>query len=725
MGFFGKSESGDKDKWKEKYLTLIDQQEKSENVYKENQGLLCKTIIRLSVATIGFDPHLDPHLRRIRDHLKKGLDSNKLKIELETFTDALARIGDATPNKQAADADSSMLFAFLLQHYTSAKHQQALTRLKESYQKKNLDNPQSLFSEIAEIIECGPAESRPLEPSTPVQAQIDPGNVSKLLLHLLENIEIPAGLVDIAQTLKRQLAASPLTIPLEQLFENVVTLLLKIRANEEKSQDKAYQENQELLCKTIVRLSVAAAGLKPGLDPHLQCIREHLKNGLDNHQLKTELESFIVALSQIKDESFENKSAADPFSLFAFLFQRYTSTEHIQALNLLKEKYEQHEFTEPQALFNAIAEAIRPDSTDSTDKTPAAPLTHGIDQHFVSKQLLYLLENLEIPDAFSERAQSLKQQLSANQPSPAIESLLDDIISLLLEITVNAQPKQQEINKFLAHITEQLTELGLAVTGSSQAVIDASLNRSKLDQSVTEQMSDLHKKSINATQLEPLKDVISSRIAQITYEIQEHKQKEAIQRETSERQLEELSQKIKVMESETGELKSKLKTASTHATRDTLTELPNRLAYDERLETEVTRWQRYHTPLCLIIWDIDHFKKINDQFGHQVGDKVLVHVAKLLLEHSRKADFVSRFGGEEFTMLLPHTDKQSAFKLAHKLRFVIEQASFKSAEHTVPITISCGITQFVKGDNHEMAFERADQALYRAKKQGRNQCCLG
>jgi diguanylate cyclase len=178
------------------------------------------------------------------------------------------------------------------------------------------------------------------------------------------------------------------------------------------------------------------------------------------------------------------------------------------------------------------------------------------------------------------------------------------------------------------------------------------------------------------------------------------------------------------MESETGELKSKLITAKTHALRDALTDLPNRQAYDERLITEIARWQRYHTPLCLVVWDIDFFKNINDQFGHQMGDKVLVHIACQFSKNIRRSDFIARFGGEEFTMLLPHTNKHSAFKVAEKFRLLIEQSNLNVNDTLISITISCGITEFIKGDTHEIAFARADQALYRAKEQGRNQCCM-
>ncbi|MGZ5575370.1 MAG: GGDEF domain-containing protein, partial [Methylobacter sp.] len=127
-------------------------------------------------------------------------------------------------------------------------------------------------------------------------------------------------------------------------------------------------------------------------------------------------------------------------------------------------------------------------------------------------------------------------------------------------------------------------------------------------------------------------------------------------------------------------------------------------------------------PLSLIIWDIDHFKTINDRYGHKAGDKVLLLIAKQLSDHSYTTDFISRFGGEEFTMLLPNTDSQSALSRANQLRQVIEKTGFNASGTSVAITISCGITEFIPDDTDEAAFERADQALYQAKQQGRNRC---
>jgi diguanylate cyclase len=126
----------------------------------------------------------------------------------------------------------------------------------------------------------------------------------------------------------------------------------------------------------------------------------------------------------------------------------------------------------------------------------------------------------------------------------------------------------------------------------------------------------------------------------------------------------------------------------------------------------------------LVIWDIDHFKSINDRFGHRAGDRALTTIAHILSSFIRETDFVGRFGGEEFVMILAGADANSALKVAEHIRLKVEGAEFSFNGKTVKITISCGVTFYQAEDTPEQAFERADQALYQAKRQGRNRCIL-
>jgi len=490
--------------------------------------------------------------------------------------------------------------------------------------------------------------------------------------------------------------------------------------DEQEQSETSRKEKEDLLCKIIIRLTIATTGLDTLLDPHLLSIRDQLKNGINSHTLKNELEKFTTSVAQIKHIPAQNQPVKiEP--LFDFLLQRYTTEKQQSVLKLLKKKAETAKFKTPNQLFIAILEAITSDSDTSASNT----IANHIDIKIVSKKLLLFLEGIEIPSIFDQQAQTAKQLLAApNQTTLAFESILDRSFKLLLKIKQYNQSEQQNIDKFLSHITDQLATLDTNVMGASTAAIESAENRSKLDKSVSEQMKELQLSSTNATKLEPLKGIITSRLASIAKEIQEHTQKEAIQRQKTQQQLDDLLDKIKNMESESRDLKSKLKIANTQALRDTLTGLPNRNAYNERLETELARWKRYGTPLSFIIWDIDYFKNINDRYGHKAGDKVLLLIAKQLADHSRATDFISRFGGEEFTMLLPNTDGKSALLLANQLRQAIEKTGFSANGASVAITISGGVTEFILNDTDETAFERADQALYQAKRQGRNRCYL-
>lgn len=153
------------------------------------------------------------------------------------------------------------------------------------------------------------------------------------------------------------------------------------------------------------------------------------------------------------------------------------------------------------------------------------------------------------------------------------------------------------------------------------------------------------------------------------------------------------------------------------ATTDPLTGIYNRAKFDESLDNETTRSQRYKSPLSLIMYDVDHFKRVNDEHGHQIGDDVLVRLSEIVFERIRSTDLLARWGGEEFVILVPGLDGPTAHQAAEKLRAAIEQATFGVVGN---ITCSFGVAEFAEGDSAATLVARADNALYRAKMRGRN-----
>lgn len=153
------------------------------------------------------------------------------------------------------------------------------------------------------------------------------------------------------------------------------------------------------------------------------------------------------------------------------------------------------------------------------------------------------------------------------------------------------------------------------------------------------------------------------------------------------------------------------------AMKDELTGVLNRYSLDQTVKNEIERQDRYHEPLSLIMFDLDHFKRVNDLWGHDMGDRVLAETVLRIGKSIRDTDFIFRWGGEEFFILLPHTDKTGAATMAEKLR---ETLSATPIPPVGTVTASFGVAERIEGERHEFWFKRVDKAMYRAKEMGRN-----
>ncbi|HOJ50093.1 MAG TPA: GGDEF domain-containing protein [Spirochaetota bacterium] len=158
----------------------------------------------------------------------------------------------------------------------------------------------------------------------------------------------------------------------------------------------------------------------------------------------------------------------------------------------------------------------------------------------------------------------------------------------------------------------------------------------------------------------------------------------------------------------------------TLATKDTKTGLYLHHYFLARLKEEIYKSKRYSEVFSLVMIDIDHFKRINDNYGHQAGDYVLEKLGKIILNYVRISDIPSRFGGEEFSVLLPNTDEKGAFNFAERLRVIIENTEFIFKADIIPVTASFGVVEFSSLWDERDIIENADKALYLAKHSGRN-----
>lgn len=157
---------------------------------------------------------------------------------------------------------------------------------------------------------------------------------------------------------------------------------------------------------------------------------------------------------------------------------------------------------------------------------------------------------------------------------------------------------------------------------------------------------------------------------------------------------------------------------------DSLTQLPNRAALEERMELEYRNYQRHKSPLWVAVADIDHFKTINDSFGHSTGDKTLQVIAMALKNSLRDTEFVARYGGEEFVLLLPDVGNGDIVQLLNRVREKVKNIPFKFKNQRITVTVSIGAAQVMGNELIHETFERADAALYKAKHESRDRVVI-
>jgi len=335
----------------------------------------------------------------------------------------------------------------------------------------------------------------------------------------------------------------------------------------------------------------------------------------------------------------------------------------------------------------------------------------------IEETLLGLLNDLTLPEHHRPQAEAMRVRLEHGLNWYELLPILDDLAVLMLAITDSGQ---HEFELYLKQLNERLESFQANLQAASDDHAGQQSASRELNEQLREHVGDLQNSVQEAADLDGLKNVLESRLEGLLGTMDEHqKQRDQREQEVASR-LQSLASRVATMEQEAIGFRAHLEEQRQKALIDTLTGLPNRAAWNERLDQEIDQLQKSRSSLLLGILDLDHFKRINDGYGHLAGDKVLKIVATQLKRHLRAADFLARFGGEEFVILLPHTQMADGLALLERLRQTVEACPFHFKGEPVTITVSMGITTFRPGERSDLVLKRADQALYRAKDQGRN-----
>jgi diguanylate cyclase len=334
--------------------------------------------------------------------------------------------------------------------------------------------------------------------------------------------------------------------------------------------------------------------------------------------------------------------------------------------------------------------------------------------------IIELLERLSLPAELDANVAALRERLLG--PVASWAEILQGVCDLVAEMRLKVQKEKEDLEDFLGQLTSRLLELDERVEGTREDQEASRRSGEALGVAVAEQVTDIAQSMDGVADPDQLKRIIQARLEKIRRHVDAYREAEAVRRRQADERMQTLTQRLRELEEETSSLRQRIHQQRDEALRDSLTGICNRLAYDERIEQEFVRWKRFQEPLSIIVWDVDHFKRINDTYGHKAGDKVLASIAKLLASQIRESDFIGRYGGEEFVIIAPGCGVAASVPLAEKLRQSVQQKTFKYRDTVVPVSVSCGIAEFRAGLTPDRVFEAADKALYRAKANGRNRC---
>ena len=371
--------------------------------------------------------------------------------------------------------------------------------------------------------------------------------------------------------------------------------------------------------------------------------------------------------------------------------------------------------SEPELELEVEPEPVVVDTAYALPESPE-PTYSSVAEH-IESTLLGLLNDLSLPEHHWPQAESMRRRLEKGLNWYELLPILDDLAVLMLAITDGGQ---HEFETYLKQLNERLESFQNNLQAASDGHAQGRSAAAELDSQLREHVDGLQNSVQDAVDLNSLKHILEARLEGLLGTMDQHQQQRDAREQELSRRLQGLAERVAFMEQEAQGYREHLEEQRLKALIDPLTGLPNRAAWGERLAHEVEQWQAHGNPLLIAMLDLDHFKRINDGYGHLAGDKVLKIVAAQLRKHLRPNDFVARFGGEEFVLLIPDTTLAAGLQVLEKLRSAIAACPFHFKGEPVTLTCSIGLAPFKLADRSEQVLKRADEALYRAKDNGRN-----
>ncbi|WP_249678602.1 GGDEF domain-containing protein [Pseudomonas abieticivorans] len=657
-------------RWKEKYLKSIEQQDKLERRWNARLDLLRRGLVRSTLAAEGSDKAVDLCMKEMREIVRTddmdaglaGLIPRLEKAVLDSEQRRETRVGQI----------STALTALAAQLQTLPLHKDVSRPLKKFA--KQVEDRASQSREIPLLLsELSNLQGQALAQLEPSEGEDRPGLFQRLFGHREVAAE-PAAMTDADGNLPPMVQASP---------------ELEVAA--------------ELPAASAPVLVVAPAELLP--TPAVEPLQEPAQEPAPIITLTPEGPAVIEA-AQTPAPPATPEPHAEPVEPQAAP-QATATPVFLDSLPLPSVMAEAIAAMDPQASDEELHYAL-PDSPEPSYSSVAA---------HIEDTLLGLLDDLTLPERHRPQAEAMQARLKHGLNWYELLPILDDLATLMLAINDSGQ---HDFEVYLKQLNERLDSFQSHLQAASEGHADSRLAARDMDSQLREHVDDLQSSVQQATDVDSLKHILDNRLEGLLGTMDTHQRERDAREQEIATRLQGLAERVASMEQEAQGYREHLEEQRQKALIDPLTGLPNRAAWSERLDQEVERWQQGGGDLLLAMLDLDHFKRINDSYGHLAGDKVLKIIANELRKRLRPGDFIARFGGEEFVMMIPATQLPDGVRLADLMRAAIEACPFHFKGQRVTITVSIGIAAFRAGERSEWVLKRADEALYRAKSSGRN-----
>lgn len=689
----------DLERWKNKYLEVVERQEEVEARWEARLDLVRRGLTRTSIAAEGNDKAVDECLHDLRNILRhENMDDELSRMipRLEkTVLESERRRSERAEHAAKAFADlSHMLMALPLPR--------DIRKSLKRFAKKAANSAEQPGDFPKLVIELSRLQRQALEAQANAQPH-KPGFLERLLGKGKEEAPVIAKPVparhdeaddEDEDELDDDPASSASDLP-----------VVAEPATAEKTVPPEAEKPQPSSIPVSIEVTSPAVEQKPLAEPTAQAA--------PIAAIAPDVPSETPSSTVIEAEA-DKPEVAEPAEA-AFETATVEDEKPAELEAAVEEPSQVMESAEAEQSKMATVE-VTSDESHFDLPPPPEPGYSAIAPH-IEATLIHLLDELQLPDSHKPQAEALRQRMFGRLNWYELVPLLDDLSGLVLSLNDQGH---REFEGYLKQLNQRLDSFQNHLQQVNEGHDEAREQERSFSEELREQVSDLQTHVQEAAEPDNVKKALESRLdGMLTHMEQYQQQREARELEMAER-LKTLSERVVSMEQEANDYRSHVEEQRKKALTDPLTGLPNRAAWTERLDAEVSLWQRYHNSLLLAVIDVDHFKRVNDDFGHLAGDKVLKIIGTQLSKKLRRTDFIARFGGEEFVVLLPNTSMEEGEPLIQALRAAIEACPFHFKGERVTITCSAGLTAFQTGEGSKQAFERADQALYRAKRGGRN-----